>query len=64
MDWRRVRTRFGAKRSHWELGTEGIRIRCGVASLVTVDHDVILTADIVNDLMQLSVASVCNMQVC
>ena len=40
------------------MRTEGIHIRCGVASLVTVDHDVILTTDIVNDLKQLSVTSV------
>jgi len=40
------------------VDTEGIHIRCGVASLVTDDHNVILTTDIVNDLKQLTVASV------
>ena len=46
------------------VGTEGIHIRCGVVSLVAVDHDVILITDVIEDLSQLPVASVCNMQVC
>ena len=45
------------------VGTEGIHIRCGMVSLVAVDHNVILTTDVIEDLSQLPVASVCNMQV-
>ena len=46
------------------VGTEGIHIRCGVVSLVAVDHDVILTTDVIEALSQIPVASVGNMQVC
>ena len=47
------------------VGTEGIHIRCGVVSLVAVDHNVILTTDVIEALSQIyPVASVCNMPVC
>ena len=46
------------------VSTEGIHIRCGVVSLVAVDHDVILTTDVIEALSQIPVASVCNMAVC
>ena len=46
------------------VGTEGIHIRCGVVSLVAVDHDVILTTDVIEALSQIPVASVCDMPVC
>ena len=46
------------------VSAEGIHIRCGVVSLVAVDNDVILTTDVIEDLSQLPVASVCNVQVC
>ena len=39
---------------------EGIRVLCGVAPLASVSHDVILTSEVIEDLSQLPVASVCN----
>ena len=35
-----------------------------MVSLVAVDHDVILTTDVIEALSQMPVASVCNMPVC
>jgi len=43
---------------------EGIQVLCGVVPLATAGHDVILTTDVINDLSQLLVASVCNVMVC
>jgi len=39
---------------------EGIQVLCGVAPLASVSHDVILTSEVIEDLSQLPVASVCN----
>jgi len=39
---------------------EGIQVLCGVAPLASVSHDVILTSEVIDDLSQLPVASMCN----
>jgi len=41
---------------------DGFQVLCGVAPLTSTEYDVILTSEVINDLSQLPVASVCNMQ--
>jgi len=43
---------------------DGMQILCGVAPLTSTEYDVILTSEVIEDLSQLPVASVCNVQVC
>ena len=43
---------------------DGIHVLCGVVPLATAGHYVILTTDVINDLSQLPVASVCNVMQC
>jgi len=43
---------------------DGIQVLCGVAPLTSTEYDVILTSEVIEDLSQLPVASVCNVQVC
>ena len=43
---------------------DGIQVLCGVAPLTSTEYDVILTSEVIDNLSQLPVASVCNVPVC